>query len=186
MLNNRKILATITLVAILVLGTPMAVSSFVSAASGDVIVACVNEKNGGIYIVDSGTECKNNEAVLTWNIEGPQGPQGPEGPEGPQGPEGPPGGLSGHTVVINQWRGSVEPGEDVFLSAECPVGTRVVGGGYVHGGSPDTVVASSVPNPIPQIDNTPWTRWTVMFSHKAEFPAIVEYQVRAVCAETDE
>lgn len=53
--------------------------------------ACVNTTNGNMRLVPVGTDCKQPEAPVTWNVEGPAGPQGTAGAPGPAGPAGPPG-----------------------------------------------------------------------------------------------
>lgn len=61
-----------------------------AAAAPDVIVACVGV-NGDLRVASGNDGCKRGEAVLTWNIQGPNGNSGPTGPTGPAGPEGPAG-----------------------------------------------------------------------------------------------
>ena len=76
-------------------------------ATGDEITVCVN-KSGVVHMVGEGfkrADCKNNETLITWNIQGPkgekgdkgdQGEQGPVGPQGPAGPQGEPGEPAQH------------------------------------------------------------------------------------------
>jgi type VI protein secretion system component Hcp len=67
-----------------------------AAGPSDVIVACV-APNGDMRASNSADGCKQNETVLTWNVQGPIGITGPAGatglvgPIGPVGPEGPAG-----------------------------------------------------------------------------------------------
>jgi hypothetical protein len=61
-----------------------------SAQSGTV-VACVNPGNGNMRLVQSASQCRPNEGVISWNVQGPEGPEGPMGPSGPEGPMGPSG-----------------------------------------------------------------------------------------------
>ncbi len=58
-------------------------------ASG-VIHACYSNSKGEVRLVESASDCKNNETAIAWNQTGPQGPQGPQGQVGPQGPAGQP------------------------------------------------------------------------------------------------
>jgi len=72
----------------------------------------VDDPNKGqLRVVDSASDCKNNETAISWNEKGvpgaagatgpagakgdagPQGPQGPQGPAGDQGPAGPAGAV---------------------------------------------------------------------------------------------
>ena len=64
----------------------------------EVITACTSDSNGSIRVVDDAADCRNNEAPLTWNTEGPAGPAGEDGPPGPPGPPGP-GGVGGLTKL---------------------------------------------------------------------------------------
>jgi hypothetical protein len=51
------------------------------------IQAC-EKSNGDLRVVTSASDCKGNEQLLTWNVQGPAGPAGPPGPAGPAGPKG--------------------------------------------------------------------------------------------------
>lgn len=54
------------------------------------IQAC-EKSNGDIRIVSAPSDCKAQEQLLTWNIEGQAGPAGPAGPAGAKGDTGPAG-----------------------------------------------------------------------------------------------
>src|SRR3989344_3942191 len=90
-----------TAVIIFIFVATAGVWSYVKA-NGNEISICV-EKNGFVYVIGEGfkeQKCKNNDTLLTFNVQGPPGPQGevgPQGPEGPTGPQGLPGknGISG-------------------------------------------------------------------------------------------
>jgi Collagen triple helix repeat (20 copies) len=56
--------------------------------SAGVIHACYAQSSGAVRLVESATNCKNNETAITWNQTGQTGPQGPVGPQGPQGATG--------------------------------------------------------------------------------------------------
>jgi hypothetical protein len=110
--------------------------------------------------------------------EGPQGEQGLVGPEGPQGERGSPGlqgmpGMSNHQRVTNEF-----PHPPNFLSSRsvaCPVGTRVLGGGFEFDRSGMTVSQAfnvSMVMSYPASDRV----WTVMTANKnitGAFPATV-------------
>jgi hypothetical protein len=70
-----------------------------AANTPGVLEACVNPGNGNMRLVDSSTDCHNNETRVTWNIEGPTGPAGPTGATGATGATGPAGptGATGAT-----------------------------------------------------------------------------------------
>ena len=57
---------------------------------GGEIHACVKD-NGQVRIVKPGSDCKDQETHLVWNVVGPQGERGPQGETGPQGEVGPAG-----------------------------------------------------------------------------------------------
>ena len=64
-----------------------------------VIHGCVQRHSGELRIVAPRDRCRNEEAALSWNTEGPAGATGPAGAVGPVGapgqtgaPQPPPGG----------------------------------------------------------------------------------------------
>lgn len=67
--------------------------AFAQTGNTTVITACAQHTTGDLRLVDSASQCKQNEASTTWNQQGPQGVAGPVGPAGPQGPQGPQGGV---------------------------------------------------------------------------------------------
>jgi hypothetical protein len=105
-------------------------------------LACVQLKkpNKGLIRVPLSGSCRSSERGILINQTGPQGPAGtPGGPPGPQGIQGPIGvgtpgtpganGVSGYTTAVP----ITSPDQsDNFDSetATCPVGTKVLGGGY--------------------------------------------------------
>jgi hypothetical protein len=66
-------------------------------ASDGKIHACVRVGTGEVRIVDTSSDCRNNEAYISWNEVGPagapgaQGAPGPQGAQGQMGPQGPQG-----------------------------------------------------------------------------------------------
>lgn len=52
------------------------------------IYGCITKSSGQIRIVSTATQCKSNEASISWNQTGPQGPQGAQGIQGIQGIQG--------------------------------------------------------------------------------------------------
>lgn len=63
---------------------------------------------------------------------GPPGPQGPAGPRGETGTQGATGGYGPGVAYagVTSERVTVLPGESASADAECPSGTRPIGGGY--------------------------------------------------------
>lgn len=116
--------------------------------------------------------------------QGPPGEQGPQGiqgepgktgPMGPQGPEGPPG-ISGYEVVVVQ---QSTTSSSFMLSADCPAGKRLLGGGaglvgYQGGMNPnDFRLMQSM-----QTSDTRWSVWAMFGTSGLEW----SLQIRAVCA----
>ena len=89
-LTTKWGLASIIVFAVGMSAFGLAVAVGIPDASG-VIHACYGRTNGQVRIVESATDCKNNEVAIEWNEAGPAGPQGPAGAQGPQGPAGPAG-----------------------------------------------------------------------------------------------
>lgn len=90
-MKNYKIIAGV-LFLLLVVGTGFSAWRYTQAA-GDVITVCV-KKDGLVHVIGEGfkrADCKNNESLLSWNVEGPQGPKGDKGDQGDVGPWGPQG-----------------------------------------------------------------------------------------------
>jgi hypothetical protein len=91
---------------------------------------------------------------------GPAGPEGPEGPAGPQGQQGPAGAISAYTIVENSST-VPDPGDGSahLVSAACPTGTSVIGGGgrgtTTAGLGPETISSH------PYEDAGGETGWTV-------------------------
>jgi len=51
----------------------------VQIASAGTIQGCVSDSNGQLRVVSNASECRKNEAPISWNTEGPPGPQGEPG-----------------------------------------------------------------------------------------------------------
>lgn len=98
-------------------------------------------------------------------LAGPQGPVGPRGPQGTTGPQGPPGmsGPQGDTGPqgptgppgISQYahvsRNKQMAGPNDFVTATCPPGTKVIGGGASANSARVTFIDSQ-----PTADETGW------------------------------
>jgi hypothetical protein len=104
------------------------------------ISACYSRNNGLLRIIGSGEECRPDETALEWNQQGPPGPQGPAGPQGPtgpvgpEGPAGPAGGLADREIVTQDFTVPRSTLEFTYVvTAACPPGKLVTGGGYEIG-----------------------------------------------------
>jgi hypothetical protein len=137
-------------------------------------------------------------------VEGPQGPQGPTGSPGSQGPQGIPGptglqgaqgvmgpigpagpqgtaGLSGYERVVgDSGTLSMNPGVSSFVTAVCPTGKRVVGGGHELASSSSQQLGVTMSAPF---ESTVMSGWRVNFRNSLN-AALTNVQVRAyvVCA----
>jgi hypothetical protein len=152
--------------------------------AGGVIHACRTTKGGTIRVIDTdvGQTCGKDEAPLTWNQAGPQGPQGPAGI---------PGGISGYEQVTTVQRYISGPAD---LTANCPTGKRVTGGGWSLVAAPGTPTDASPANANSNYRNGPNgdTSWRTSLSiwpserynpstnTWEQFP--VDFTVYAVCA----
>lgn len=99
-----------------------------------VITACVEENSGNVRIVSSASDCKRSETSTSWNQQGPQGEPGTDGRDGVSG-----------WIRVEGPRSSVPPGTYGTTFAECPEGTKVLGGGYVVEPDPSVVVYADYP-----------------------------------------
>jgi len=115
----RLVVATIAALAIVVAaGVAWAT---IPDGSG-VIHSCFKKQGGALRLIDPGQG----------GVQGVQGIQGPQGDQGVQGKQGPPGvGVSDYQVITALGTTATQ-GNDAYgtASADCPDGTRVVGGGF--------------------------------------------------------
>jgi hypothetical protein len=144
---------TIASTLALVAGSSVALGAIPGA--GGVISSCYSKVGGYLRVIDAdGSTCKSGESPLTWNqqgIQGPkgdkgdqgiQGPVGPAGPAGPQGvqgiqgPAGPQGPIGPAGTTVSGWERvasdqiTIEPFGVGGVTAMCPTGKKVLGGGY--------------------------------------------------------
>lgn len=86
------------LLSIFVIFVGLVAAAYTQAAGGEITV-CV-KKSGVVYVIGNDfkrAECKRNDTLLTWNIQGPKGDKGDPGLPGADGANGAPGeqGLQG-------------------------------------------------------------------------------------------
>jgi hypothetical protein len=114
--------------------------SLSGTAVAGALITGANVKNNSIAGIDIlneslGTKDVRNGSLLPKDFKGgvlPAGPQGPQGPAGPGGPAGPPGaagtdGVSGHEIVYST--SATNSDTEKMVTASCPAGKKVVGGG---------------------------------------------------------
>lgn len=93
-----------------------------TAASG--LITGSQIKNGSIGLVDLSANAKRA-------LKGQRGPRGPAGLTGVQGIQGVAGGFDPAKVsYVTGPTHTFAPGEIEFVQATCPVGTKLLGGGY--------------------------------------------------------
>lgn len=83
--TKYKVLVVCTCVIALVLCSVAATVALAAASTSDnIIYAAYNKVNGLLRIINDPSEVRSNEAVISWNKEGPPGPQGPSGTTQPK------------------------------------------------------------------------------------------------------
>jgi hypothetical protein len=132
------------------------------------IHGCYGKPNGQLRVVESASDCKNNESALQWNQAGPQGPPGAAG-------------ISGYEVIHEE---TAQDDSDVKrLHVECPDGKQPLGGGahaFRQSGedtfSPDNVA-------ITASDEEPGG-WFVNAVEVGSGPTVPEWKLQgtAICA----
>jgi hypothetical protein len=116
--------ATIALALLFAVGSTVALASI--PGSDGLISGCYAKVGGDLRVIDaSSSSCKSNEIEIEWNQQGPRGPQGEPGLEGEQGPPG----LSGYEMVDTA-TANVDPLDYAQITAYCPTGKNVLGGGF--------------------------------------------------------
>jgi hypothetical protein len=106
---------------------------------------------------------------------GGQGPQGAMGPIGPSGPQGSPG-ISGYERVVgDSGTLSMNPGVSSFVTAVCPTGKRVLGGGHELASSSSQQLGVTM---SAAFESTVLAGWRVNFRNSLN-TALTNVQVRA-------
>src|SRR5215212_8040191 len=165
----QKLLSPKWLVTFAVILTTLMSVTLASAHGGNtaLIHSCVNNTSGEIKIIVATANCPSNYRALDWNIQGSAGQQGPIGPVGPVGPIGPQGsqgeqgpqGLPGQQGIQGvQGPAGISGLETVRVfdgnrttailnvTADCPSGKKVLGGGYsTSGDNLNIVIAANAP-----------------------------------------
>ena len=203
----RLSLRRVALVALLLgLVTASVAYATIPDANG-AYTACMLKKVGTIRIIDPSTQqCSASlETQISFGARGekgdqglqglrgepgavgpagPTGPAGPEGPRGPKGDQGPAGVAELSDVVIVQTpQIRQEPAGDTSrFIVMCPVGKKVIGGGYRPDWSwpwPDEILESS---PFDVDPATPAPGWAVTGRWRATSVELRHFKVFAICA----
>jgi len=115
----------------------------IAAPSTTTLTACVAKSTGNMRLQTAATPCKSSETPVSWNQAGQAGQDGADG-------------VSGYETVVK------EQPEDALgffgsVSATCPTGKKVTGGGAIavtaDGGVQD---GYQVINSSPTADSTGW------------------------------
>jgi hypothetical protein len=142
-------------------------------ASG-VIHACFKKSGGALRVIDSGVAaCKPDESHLDWNQVGQQGLAGPPGEQGLPG-------ISGYEVA--RARSPVDSVASKAVTASCPEGKHVIGGGgiVIPNNAP---VALTVSTPV--LGPPPADSWFVGAVELGELGYADSWELRAtaICAD---
>jgi hypothetical protein len=104
-----------------------------TAVAGSGLISGTSIKNGTI----SAEKLTPNAIRFLHGLRGPQGPQGINGNAGPAGPAGVAGAAgtfaSANVQVVNSGQVGINPGSGGQAVANCPAGTKLIGGGMITG-----------------------------------------------------
>jgi len=126
--------------AVLIVGIPA--SGAIPNPGDGRFYGCMVKATGVVKLINypKVNTCPKGQRLIDWGRTGPQGPQGPEGGTGVQGGQGAQGtqglqGAPGITKITLQevieedtHNGLVD--ESLSVNVECPVGSKVTGGGF--------------------------------------------------------
>jgi hypothetical protein len=177
-------LAAVALAAVLGGGAYAAIPD-----SSGVIHGCYDNQSGKLRVFDSeeghSKACGNGETSLSWNQQGPQGVPGPQGPPGPKGDTGDtgPSGPAGVSGYVRQRAFSTTNDDDLkSVTAHCPNGKQVLGGGSSISSSLGAFFRGHLLNDNPTLEND---GWFVMVRESSETgnDVIWSLSVYAICAD---
>lgn len=164
--RGRGAAGTTAIALLFAIGSTVALASI--PASDGLITGCYAKTSGDLRVIDaSGSSCKGNEIKLEWNQQGPQGDQGEQGPPG----------LSGYEVVDTA-TANVDPLDYAQITAYCPTGKNVLGGGFFINVLGTLEVVESAPTSAAGLSG-----WHIVaFNHSASVTGnLIAY---ATCAHT--
>jgi hypothetical protein len=158
--------------------------SLTGTAVAGALVTGANVKNGSLTGLDVKNESLGSVDIRNGSIKpidvkggsfpaGPQGLQGPQGDQGLQGPQGPAGLSNLQIVTASTVSNSATP---KTVSASCPAGKRVVGGGsYVT--DPAWPTQIGIVGSYPNV-----TTFTAAATEHGAFLGNWRLTVKAICA----
>ena len=136
------------------------------------ISACYTKSTGTIRIVNTGVACKKGETSLAWNQHGNPGTNGTKCTNGTSGVSGYEHVASTDTVTANQ------QGFFGGLTASCPVGKKVTGGGATVDSDGSVTTGDYVLQSGPRDDSS----YGAVFSVANALRRDVTIRVVAICA----
>ncbi len=152
--------APVVLVLVTVLAIGAASGVLASGDSGDVINACVANRNGEIRIVPEGFECRRGWTPLQWNQQGPAG-------------------VSGYEVVVGFWADTaVPPGELASRQTWCPPEKNVIGGGYAYANFDAGALIVEDSFPVTEEGDH---KWRVQWRNMSDAEVTDDLQIWAIC-----
>jgi hypothetical protein len=129
-LRRRRVLA-VSLISVLAFNLG---SAYVASGRSTTFDACLGQAGGLSNVsVTSPPICNQNQTPVTWNQAGVPGSAGAAGPAGPTGPQGA-AGVSGYQLVEGPIS-NILLGSFGTVTAQCPAGKHVLGGGFFAEGS---------------------------------------------------
>ena len=149
----------------------MVVAGTTSVARAQQLYLCANPAGQARMVAGSG-DCRPNETLITWNIQGPHGATGATGATGAAGPTGPtgaqgiagPAGEDGETGVQGPQGVQGPTGATGATGAAGPAGPAGDGTNRVYGGSVN-------PNGTPQVTGFSVTHAPGSGLYRLNFPA---------------
>jgi hypothetical protein len=157
----RKHLSPATIIALLALFVAL---TGTATAAGVALITGKQIKDGSIGLADLSPRAKAG-------LKGARGPQGPQGAQGPQGLVGPAGGFNPAKVsYVTGPLVTVQPDDVDTAEAHCPLGTKVVGGGFF----------SSITRVAGAVSAVDGSRYAVIVLNDTLIA--VDVQAQAICA----
>jgi hypothetical protein len=156
-----KKLGLVILAIVILLAGGVAYAS-IPAADGT-INGCYKNNTGALSVIDSAATCPSGSTALNWSQTGPQGPAG---------------GVAGLELV--QAFGPIDLAQFKSVTATCPTGKIVIGGGGFTGGG-STVIRDSYASSPSGI--SPGQSWTVLAYKPVDDGQSWRLSVQAICVD---
>ena len=157
----------------------LAPSRLVGQGAPTVLYGCYVPNSGTAYRIKADglpSDCRSkNHVQFTWSLQGPPGPQGVPGPAGIQGVPGPAGPIAGRVVVSEP--GYANPGTTRVIVVTCPVGTRLMSGGFTKLANSNVDVFYNAPKQLGTDFSD--TEWQIGLNNPTAFPQ--DFRGFAIC-----